>query len=110
MSKPKIKKQIIKNDDWGTMLESPAARRIIWEILDHARTFGSSFDDNPHRMAYNEGQRAVGRYIYDEIIRNCPERFLQAQNEMNSALKQIELKNKENQKKNEDGTGEENEG
>jgi len=97
MSKPKIKKQIIKNDDWGTMLESPAARRIIWEILEHARTFGSSFDENPHRMSYNEGQRAVGQYIYTEIMRNCPERFLQAQNEMNSALKQIELKNKENQ-------------
>lgn len=105
----KVKRQIVKKDDWSAILALPEARRVIWEILTIAKTFGTSFDDNPYKTAYNEGQRAVGSWIYNEIMRRCPERFLQAQNEMNSKLAQIERKNKElNQDK--DENGEENEG
>jgi hypothetical protein len=89
----------IEKNDWQTILETAAARRVIWEVMEIAGTFGSSYDDNPYRMAFNEGKRAIGQHIYAEMMAHCPERFLQAQNEMNSRLKQIEIKNKQAQEK-----------
>ncbi len=92
-------KKVIRDrivNDYRQVMSTPAGRRVLWAIMVTAKTFGTSFDDNPYRTAYNEGKRAVGQEIYADIMAYCPDMFLQAQKEFNTNVAQD---NKELQQK-----------
>lgn len=94
-NKKNVTRERIVND-YRQVMSTPAGRRVLWAIMVSAKTFGTSFDENPYKTAYNEGKRAVGQEIYADIMAYCPDMFLQAQKEFNTNIAQD---NKEMQKK-----------
>jgi hypothetical protein len=62
-------------DDWKWIMGQKRGRRMIWRQLERAGVFRSTFDENPHRSAFNEGQRNEGIYITDQIMTHCPEHW-----------------------------------
>lgn len=76
-----------ENIDLENVMKMPSGRRVIWRILGYTGLFRASFDSSsPYMTTFNEGKRAVGVSIYEDIVRACPARFLQAQNEHNSEV------------------------
>lgn len=93
-NKKVIRERIVM--DYKSVMSTPQGRRVLWGIMVSARTFGTSFDDNPYKTAYNEGKRAIGQEIYADIMAYCPDLFLVAQKEFNTNVAQD---NKEMQQK-----------
>jgi hypothetical protein len=59
----------------AAFLGQPIARRWMWRLLEACHTFSTSFDDNPYRTAFREGERNVGIRILADIMRNCPHQY-----------------------------------
>src|SRR6266576_349368 len=59
----------------AAFLGHPVARRWMWRLLEACHTFGTSFDDNPYRTAFREGERNVGIRVLADIMRNCPHQY-----------------------------------
>jgi len=50
--------------DFRACLLRPEARRVIYRIIEESKAFAPSFDRDPGVMAYNEGQRSIGCFIF----------------------------------------------
>ena len=103
MNEQEKERQRLKKD-LEVVMSTPSGRRIIWRLLGIAGTFTRSFDtDSQYATAFNEGKRSVGLDIYDDIMQYCPERYIQAQNEHNSAIADKARKIQEQEEKNNGG-------
>ena len=58
-------------------------RHYLWDRLAELHVFTSTYNDNPSRMAFLEGQRAAGLSLLADILHWCPEQFLQMMVEAN---------------------------
>ena len=58
-------------------------RAYLWEQLEWCHVFTESYDDNPQRMAHNEGQRSAGLRLLADIMIAAPEQFIQMMVEAN---------------------------
>ena len=58
-------------------------RAYLWEQLEWCHVFAESYDDNPQRMAHNEGQRSAGLRLLADIMTAAPEQFIQMMVEAN---------------------------
>ncbi len=71
----------IKADDYRWLMESEKGRRIMWHLLSDCRVFGSTFHTSAAQAAFNEGQRNVGLWLLDSVMKFCPEQFTRMQDE-----------------------------
>lgn len=68
-----IRRQEAADIKW--LMSSRQGRRIMWRLLRVAGIFLLSFNTNAMQMAFNEGKRAVGNQLFDEVLNLCPEQF-----------------------------------
>lgn len=54
----KERKQLYQN-----VFESPDGKKVLEEISRYAFVHKTTYNDNPHRMAFNEGQRSILLHI-----------------------------------------------
>jgi len=54
--------------DLRALLELPEARRFLWRLMGHCKTFGSVFNELQHFTAYNAGRQDVGHFVMSEIV------------------------------------------
>lgn len=61
-----------------------SGRRYLWDRIAEAGVFSTTYHDNPQRMAYSEGQRAVGLALLNDFMSYAPDNFIQAMRESNA--------------------------
>lgn len=54
--------------DLRALLELPEARRFLWRLMAHCKTFGSVFSDARELTTYNAGRQDVGHFVMSEIV------------------------------------------
>lgn len=57
------------------LMGSKRGRRIVWRLLEQAGVFRLSFDENPMKMAFNEGNRNFGNRTLSQIHDFCNELY-----------------------------------
>ena len=65
------------------IMSTQSGRAYIWRKLDDCHVFGSIINDNPLRLAFNEGKRHAGLAIFDEVTRYCLDDFVLMMREAN---------------------------
>lgn len=53
------------------LLETPAGRLVLWDLLDHCSVFRSIFETSA-RISYNSGKQDVGHYVQAKIVEANP--------------------------------------
>jgi len=63
-----------ETDDKGFvwLLNGKRGRRFVYRILAEAKIMHPSFSPNAMQMAKQEGEKAIGYWIFSEIQRLCP--------------------------------------
>ena len=80
--KHRIKMQEKQADlDLYNLMNSAAGRNIIGRILSTRSPYAKSFTADPYITAFNEGLRWAGCLIVNDLIRVCPELYMQLQME-----------------------------
>lgn len=64
-------------------------RRIVWRLLDRAGVYRDSFTGNSTTF-YNEGRRAMGLFVLEQLMDSCPEKYALMMNEQNRKPKNAE--------------------
>lgn len=59
-------------------------RAWVWDRLEAANIFASTYNDNPQRMAFLEGHRTAGLQLLGDLMQWCPDLFIQAMREANA--------------------------
>lgn len=54
-------------DDYGAVFGSDQGKRVLLDLLGHCHVLGSSFDPDPCKTAFAEGQRDVALYILAQV-------------------------------------------
>lgn len=67
------------------VMTDPAGRRFMHKLLSEAGLFRSSFDSDPHKTAFNEGQRNVGLRLMADIMAIAPSQYAQMIEEQRNA-------------------------
>ena len=80
-------------------------RAYLWEQLEWCHVFAESYDDNPQRMAHNEGQRSAGLRLLADIMTAAPEQFIQMMVEANGRRTVTELAGSKDANGRDQGTG-----
>lgn len=62
--------QIIKD-----LMTSRLGRAFLYRLMSYCNIFSSSLGDH-HYMAFNEGRRDVGLYLFDRIGKHTPEAYM----------------------------------
>lgn len=62
-------------DDVYTILSTPQGRRFFYRMIKECGVYSTSFDSNPHRMAFLEGQRNVGLSLLAQMNESRPEAY-----------------------------------
>ena len=66
------------------LMSNPDGRRYIFDALQTAHIFTTSFHENTHVMSFLEGERNSGLQLFNDIMRHCPEQFVQMMREKNA--------------------------
>ena len=73
--------QEIRDRNLAETMGTPAGRGFVWELLDKAKVWNSTFDSTAMVFAHNEGQRNLGNWVLDRIKAACPTAFMTMLNE-----------------------------
>lgn len=74
------------------IMSTTAGREWVWHRLAQGNVFQSTYNDQPQRMAFEEGKRSAGLSLLDDIMQWCPEQFIEAMREANGRRTESELK------------------
>ncbi len=67
--------------DLRSVLATVEGRRFVWRMLEHCRVFGSVFDLDATRIAFNAGRQDVGHYLMSEVTTADEQRLLEMMQE-----------------------------
>ncbi|MDR1351522.1 MAG: hypothetical protein LBJ59_12250 [Zoogloeaceae bacterium] len=67
--------------DWEWLMSDKRGRRVVWRLLERAGVLRSSFATDPLIMAFNEGRRDYGNYVFSVVNAVCPEFYRLMQEE-----------------------------
>jgi hypothetical protein len=83
--------------NWMTVVVGTyEGRALVWSILEESRLFQSSFaGEQPMLMAFREGKKQVGQFIYSWLLQSAPEAYKLMEKE--SKARQSEDQAKENE-------------
>ena len=83
--KKKIQKERLADKDRAAVVQALMGTRIgrrwIWELLESAHIFASSFRGDDARTNFAEGERNHGLQLLAQIMRHSPEGFIMAMKE-----------------------------
>lgn len=68
-------RQAQRTSDLKWLLNGRRGRRIVYDMLEDAGVFRSSFSTNAMEMAFNEGMRDKGLHLTQFIMQTCPEHW-----------------------------------
>lgn len=74
-----VRRQVITG-----LMSHPDGRRYVHEELQSAHIFSTSFNADTHVMSFLEGERNSGLRLFADIMRHCPEQFIQMMREKNA--------------------------
>ena len=60
---------------WAWLMSGPQGRRIVWDMLDLAGVYRSTFSTNGSQMAFLEGRRDMGLRVMAQAQTASPENF-----------------------------------
>ena len=58
-------------------------REWVWNMLERAHIFRTSFSPDPYLTAFNEGERNQGQLLLNDIMEACPDQYVLAMRESN---------------------------
>ncbi len=61
----------------SAIMDVPACREYLWELLEFCKTFQSPFSSNALVMAHNTGEQNVGFKILADITDAAPAQYIQ---------------------------------
>lgn len=64
-------------EDLKWLMADARGRRVVWKQMEEAMVFVSTFNTSGSISAFNEGRRAGGLQLMNNIMAVCPERFFQ---------------------------------
>ncbi len=67
----------VEIDDLKRVMSNKAGRRFVADLLKRSAVDASSFDINPHAMAFKEGVKWLGQRIIDDLKTHCPDRYIE---------------------------------
>lgn len=67
----------VEIDDLKRVMSNKAGRRFVADLLKRSAVDASSFDLNPHAMAFKEGVKWLGQRIIDDLKTHCPDRYIE---------------------------------
>ena len=67
----------VEIDDLKRVMSNKAGRRFVSDLLKRSAVDASSFDLNPHAMAFKEGVKWLGQRIIDDLKTHCPDRYIE---------------------------------
>ena len=67
----------VEIDDLKRVMSNKAGRRFVADLLKRSAVDASSFDINPHAMAFKEGVKWLGQRIIDDLKTHCPDRCIE---------------------------------
>ena len=67
----------VEIDDLKRVMSNKAGRRFVADLLKRSAVDASSFDINPHAMAFKEGVKWLGQRILDDVKTHCPDQYLE---------------------------------
>lgn len=65
------------------LMSTPDGREWVFDLLGRCHLFGSTYTSDSRQSAFLEGERNVGLVLLADVLRICPELYLQAQRESN---------------------------
>ena len=65
------------------LMSSPDGRAYLWDKLEAAHIFHTSFSTDLAQMSFNEGERNLGLQLLNDIIRWSPDQYIQMIREAN---------------------------
>ena len=68
-----------------SIMATPQGRAWVDDKLAFCGIFRTTFSADPYTTAFNEGQRNVGLALFADIMRACPEAYIQLLKEKNNA-------------------------
>lgn len=71
----------IRADVIRSTMSTPTGRHWMWTLLSQCHIFAQTFTSDPLTTAFNEGQRSIGLSLMADILRTCPDQYIQAQRE-----------------------------
>lgn len=79
-----LRAQALRLQDLEWVLSSPAGRRFVWGQLADAGVFRSSIGQTDALTNFNEGKRAAGLKLLNEIVTNFPDVFADMMRDQNA--------------------------
>lgn len=67
----------VEIDDLKRVMSNRAGRRFVADLLKRSAVDASSFDLNPHAMAFKDGIKWLGQRIIDDLKTHCPDRYIE---------------------------------
>lgn len=66
------------------LMSLSAGRQWVYDKLAGAHVFATSFDRDPLQMAFAEGERNQGLILLNDVMKHCPDQYLQMTQEANA--------------------------
>lgn len=66
---------VMEKDDLVWLMSNKRGRRVMYRLLERAGVWRSSFHTNALQMAFNEGSRNEGLYLFAKLAEACPESY-----------------------------------
>ena len=65
-------------EDIRKVLSTPEGRRLVWRMMDQTKMLAPDlFSPDPQQLSYQTGKRDVGVWLYAEIVKADPQRFIE---------------------------------
>jgi hypothetical protein len=68
--------QRIEISDLKWLMGDKRGRRFVWRLLETAGPLQEPFNPDPQITANNLGKQAYGRWLYVQLLEECPELFV----------------------------------
>ena len=70
------RKRIQRSSDVKQLMSVGWGRRLMWGLLEDAKTYQSTFNTNAMTMARDEGRRSFGLELLAHVQATCPEQYI----------------------------------
>ena len=74
-----------RRDVIAALMQHVAGRKYIYEKLEGASIFKTTFSTNALQMAFNEGNRNAGLQLLVDLMAHCPDQYILMMREANDA-------------------------
>jgi hypothetical protein len=80
-----------EQSDIRKVLAMPEGRRFFWRVLSKSKVFHTPWMGDVNQTLVNVGQKEIGLFLLDELLKASPASFTQMQREAQSQIKNEEM-------------------